>query len=137
MLYRVVVKPTMLYGAECWPVQNSHAQKMKVVRSGFSGGQDVESEAEMVWACEEVMHGWQRCERLSMDGSKGSRGSPKKYWHCWGEEMVVDWLVWVPQSKGTFSVSSCYKFLLTSNTLDQNYSFWPWRQIWKSRAPYK
>uniref|UniRef100_A0A0V0HQ81 Putative ovule protein n=1 Tax=Solanum chacoense TaxID=4108 RepID=A0A0V0HQ81_SOLCH len=45
--------------------------------------------------------------------------------------MVVDWLVWVPQSKGTFSVSSCYKFLLTSNTLDQNYSFWPWRQIWK------
>ncbi|XP_070034643.1 uncharacterized protein [Nicotiana tomentosiformis] len=27
--YRVAVQPTMLYGAECWPVKNSHAQKMK------------------------------------------------------------------------------------------------------------
>ncbi|PHT59458.1 Triose phosphate/phosphate translocator, chloroplastic [Capsicum baccatum] len=28
--YRVVVRPTILYGAECWPVKNSHIQKMKV-----------------------------------------------------------------------------------------------------------
>ncbi|PHT58092.1 hypothetical protein CQW23_00455 [Capsicum baccatum] len=28
--YRVVVRPAMLYGAECWPVKNSHIQKMKV-----------------------------------------------------------------------------------------------------------
>ncbi|KAM3199064.1 hypothetical protein P3L10_034216 [Capsicum annuum] len=28
--YRVVVRPALLYGAECWPVKNSHIQKMKV-----------------------------------------------------------------------------------------------------------
>ncbi|KAF3626892.1 putative F-box/FBD/LRR-repeat protein-like isoform X2 [Capsicum annuum] len=28
--YRVAVRPAMLYGAECWPVKNSHIQKMKV-----------------------------------------------------------------------------------------------------------
>ncbi|PHU07698.1 Potassium transporter 1 [Capsicum chinense] len=30
--YRVVVRPAMLYGAECWPVKNSHIQKMKVAK---------------------------------------------------------------------------------------------------------
>ncbi|XP_059285927.1 uncharacterized protein LOC132039467 [Lycium ferocissimum] len=28
--YKVVVKPTMLYGMECWPVKKAHVQKMKV-----------------------------------------------------------------------------------------------------------
>ncbi|XP_075080593.1 uncharacterized protein LOC142166076 [Nicotiana tabacum] len=28
--YRVVVRPAMLYGAECWPVKNSHIQRLKV-----------------------------------------------------------------------------------------------------------
>ncbi|KAG5597751.1 hypothetical protein H5410_038983 [Solanum commersonii] len=28
--YRVVVRPALLYGAECWPVKNSHVQKMQV-----------------------------------------------------------------------------------------------------------
>nr|XP_016502814.1 PREDICTED: uncharacterized protein LOC107820961 [Nicotiana tabacum] len=28
--YRAMVRPAMLYGAECWPVKNSHIQKMKV-----------------------------------------------------------------------------------------------------------
>ncbi|XP_070005115.1 uncharacterized protein [Nicotiana sylvestris] len=28
--YRVVVRSVMLYGAECWPVMNSHIQKMRV-----------------------------------------------------------------------------------------------------------
>ncbi|KAM3199099.1 hypothetical protein P3L10_034251 [Capsicum annuum] len=28
--YRAVVRPAMLYGAECWPVKNSHIQKMRV-----------------------------------------------------------------------------------------------------------
>ncbi|XP_070046416.1 uncharacterized protein [Nicotiana tomentosiformis] len=28
--YRAVVRPAMLYVAECWPVKNSHIQKMKV-----------------------------------------------------------------------------------------------------------
>ncbi|KAF3675032.1 putative pre-mRNA-processing factor 6-like [Capsicum annuum] len=28
--YRVAIRPAILYGAECWPVKNSHIQKMKV-----------------------------------------------------------------------------------------------------------
>ncbi|XP_016442779.1 uncharacterized protein LOC107768188 [Nicotiana tabacum] len=28
--YRVVVRPAMLYGAECWPIKKSHVQKMSV-----------------------------------------------------------------------------------------------------------
>uniref|UniRef100_A0A1S3X9T0 Uncharacterized protein n=1 Tax=Nicotiana tabacum TaxID=4097 RepID=A0A1S3X9T0_TOBAC len=28
--YRAVVRPFMLYGAECWPVKKSHVQRMKV-----------------------------------------------------------------------------------------------------------
>ncbi|XP_070015957.1 uncharacterized protein [Nicotiana sylvestris] len=28
--YRAVVRPAMLYGAECWPVKNSHIQRLKV-----------------------------------------------------------------------------------------------------------
>ncbi|XP_070006676.1 uncharacterized protein [Nicotiana sylvestris] len=28
--YKAVVRPTMMYGAECWPVKKSHIQKMKV-----------------------------------------------------------------------------------------------------------
>nr|XP_009796788.1 PREDICTED: uncharacterized protein LOC104243306 [Nicotiana sylvestris] len=29
--YRAMVRPAMLYGAVCWPVKNSHTQKVKVV----------------------------------------------------------------------------------------------------------
>ncbi|KAG5577156.1 hypothetical protein H5410_057290 [Solanum commersonii] len=29
--YRVMVRLAMLYGAKCWPVKNSHAQKFKVI----------------------------------------------------------------------------------------------------------
>lgn len=28
--YRMVARPTLLYGTECWPVKNTHIQKMKV-----------------------------------------------------------------------------------------------------------
>lgn len=28
--YKVVIRPTLLYEMECWPVKNSHVQKMKV-----------------------------------------------------------------------------------------------------------
>ncbi|XP_019257652.1 PREDICTED: uncharacterized protein LOC109235860 [Nicotiana attenuata] len=31
--YEVGVKPTMLYGAECWHFKNSHVQKMKVAET--------------------------------------------------------------------------------------------------------
>ncbi|XP_070023674.1 uncharacterized protein [Nicotiana sylvestris] len=30
-VYKAVVRPEMMYGIECWPVKNSHIQKMKVV----------------------------------------------------------------------------------------------------------
>ena len=29
-VYRTVVRPTLLYGAECWPTKRSHLQRMKV-----------------------------------------------------------------------------------------------------------
>lgn len=28
--YTVVIRPTLLYGAECWPVMNAHIQKTKL-----------------------------------------------------------------------------------------------------------
>jgi len=31
-VYRTVVRPTLLYGAECWPTKGSHLQRMKVVQ---------------------------------------------------------------------------------------------------------
>nr|XP_009783418.1 PREDICTED: uncharacterized protein LOC104232023 [Nicotiana sylvestris] len=33
--YRTVVRPVMLYGAECSPVKKSHVQKMKVAKIGM------------------------------------------------------------------------------------------------------
>ncbi|KAG5631502.1 hypothetical protein H5410_003219 [Solanum commersonii] len=39
--YRVVVRPALLYGVECWPVKNAHVQKC------MSGDEDVEMD---VWA---------------------------------------------------------------------------------------
>ena len=29
-MYRTVVRPTLSYGAECWPIKMSHLQRMKV-----------------------------------------------------------------------------------------------------------
>ena len=29
--YRLVVRPSLLYGVECWPIKNAHVQKMHVV----------------------------------------------------------------------------------------------------------
>ena len=31
MFYRVVVKPTLLHGTDCWAVKKFHAQKMHIV----------------------------------------------------------------------------------------------------------
>jgi len=30
IVYRLVVRPTLLYGAECWPIIRSHIQRMRV-----------------------------------------------------------------------------------------------------------
>ena len=31
-VYRTVVRPTLLYGAACWPTKKSHLQRMKVAK---------------------------------------------------------------------------------------------------------
>jgi len=80
--YRVVVRPTMLYRAECWPIKNFHVQKMKVVEmrilqwmcgntgrdrirnenirgqsgNGFGGGQVEESEIDVFRKCEKEIY---------------------------------------------------------------------------------
>lgn len=70
-LYRVVVRPTLLYGKECWLVKNTHVQRGECSyqrydkersytwqgKSGLRGGQDEGSEIEMFRACEEGVHG--------------------------------------------------------------------------------
>ncbi|XP_016482341.1 uncharacterized protein LOC107803216 [Nicotiana tabacum] len=33
--YKVVVRPTILYGVECWPFKNSYVQQMKVAEMGI------------------------------------------------------------------------------------------------------
>ncbi|PHT60200.1 Clustered mitochondria protein [Capsicum baccatum] len=106
--YRVVVRPAMLYGAECWPVKNSHIQKMKVAEMrmlrwmcGMTRGDRVRNEtirekvgvAPVECKMREVRLSWfghvkrrdmdapvRRCERLALDGFRRGRGRPKKYW---------------------------------------------------------
>ncbi|KAF3647615.1 putative pre-mRNA-processing factor 6-like [Capsicum annuum] len=106
--YRVVVRPAMLYGAECWPVKNSHIQKMKVAEMrmlrwmcGLTRGDRVRNEtirekvgvtpveckmreARLRWFGHVKRRGMdapvRRCERLALDGFRRGRGRPKKYW---------------------------------------------------------
>ncbi|PHT58230.1 hypothetical protein CQW23_00593 [Capsicum baccatum] len=106
--YRMVVRPAMLYGAECWPVKNSHIQKMKVAEMrmlrwmcGMTRGDRVRNEtirekvgvAPVECKMREVRLSWfghvkrrdtdapvRRCERLALDGFRRGRGRPKKYW---------------------------------------------------------
>ncbi|KAF3638194.1 putative pre-mRNA-processing factor 6-like [Capsicum annuum] len=106
--YRVVVRPALLYGAECWPVKNSHIQKMKVAEMrmlrwmcGLTRGDRVRNEtirekvgvtsveckmweARLRWFGHVKRRGMdapvRRCERLALDGFRRGRGKPKKYW---------------------------------------------------------
>ncbi|KAM3322064.1 hypothetical protein P3S67_003215 [Capsicum chacoense] len=106
--YRVVVRPAMLYGAECWPVNNSHIQKMKVTEMrmlrwmcGLTRGDRVRNETirekvgvtPVEYKMREVRLRWfghvmrrgmdapvRRCERLALDGFRWGRGRLKKYW---------------------------------------------------------
>ncbi|PHT33217.1 hypothetical protein CQW23_29554 [Capsicum baccatum] len=105
---RVVVRPAMLYGAECWPVKNSHIQKIKVAEirmlrwmCGLTRGDRVRNETirekvgvtPVEYKMREVRLRWfghvmrrgmdapvRRCERLPLDGFRRGRGRPKKYW---------------------------------------------------------
>ncbi|XP_059282471.1 uncharacterized protein LOC132036212 [Lycium ferocissimum] len=106
--YNVVVRPTMLYGAECWPVKKSHVQKMKVAKMrmlqgmcgntrrdrirnevirdkvGVASVEDNMREARLIWFGHVMRRDTnapvRRCERLAMDGFRRGRGRPKKYW---------------------------------------------------------
>ncbi|KAF3628092.1 putative pre-mRNA-processing factor 6-like [Capsicum annuum] len=106
--YRVVVRPALLYGAEYWPVKNSHIQKMKVAEMrmlrwmcGLTRGDRVRNEtirekvgvtsveckmweARLRWFGHVKRRGMdapvRRCERLALDGFRRGRGRPKKYW---------------------------------------------------------
>ncbi|KAF3645685.1 putative pre-mRNA-processing factor 6-like [Capsicum annuum] len=106
--YRVVVRPALLYGAECWPVKNSHIQRMKVAEMrmlrwmcGLTRGDRVRNEtirekvgvtsveckmrkARLRWFGHVKRRGMdapvRRCERLALDDFRRGRGRPKKYW---------------------------------------------------------
>ncbi|KAM3308849.1 hypothetical protein P3S67_010593 [Capsicum chacoense] len=107
-LYRVAVRPAMLYGAECWPVKNSHIQKLKVAeirmlrwicgltrgdrvrnetireKVGVASVEDKMGEVRLRWFGHVMRRGIEapvrRCERLALDGFRWGRGRPKKYW---------------------------------------------------------
>ncbi|XP_070036548.1 uncharacterized protein [Nicotiana tomentosiformis] len=106
--YRVVVRLTMLYGVECWPVKKSHVQKMKVAemrmlrwmcghtrkdrirneiirdKVGVAYVEDKLRESRLRWfkhvRRRDMDALMRRCERLSMAGLRKGRGRPKKYW---------------------------------------------------------
>ena len=101
--YRVAVRPTMLYGTECWLVKNSHIQKLKITEMrmlrwmcGLTRRNKVRNEIirekvrvalvedkmqeESLRWFGHVMRRVRRCKRLALDGFRRSRGRLKKYW---------------------------------------------------------
>ncbi|XP_070042135.1 uncharacterized protein [Nicotiana tomentosiformis] len=113
--YRVVVRPTMLYGAECWPVKIAHVQKMKVAemrmlrwmsghtrldrirnevirdKVGVAPIEDKMQEARLRWFGHVRRRSTdtlvRRCELLTLEGLRRGRGRPKKRW---GEVITQD-----------------------------------------------
>nr|XP_009765599.1 PREDICTED: uncharacterized protein LOC104217141 [Nicotiana sylvestris] len=105
--YRMLVRPTMLDGVECWQIKNSHVQKMKVAEmrmlrwiSGYTRRDKIRNEAIRdkvgVASVEDKMQEsrlrWfghvkrrsidapiRKCERLTMAGLRRGRGRPRKY----------------------------------------------------------
>ncbi|KAF3620546.1 Phosphatidylinositol/phosphatidylcholine transfer protein SFH12 [Capsicum annuum] len=106
--YRVAVHPSMLYGAECWPVKHSHIQKLKVAemrmlrwmcgptrgdrvrneiireKMGVTSVEDKMREGRLRWFGHVMRRDAdapvRRCERLALDDFRRGRGRPKKYW---------------------------------------------------------
>ncbi|XP_070032991.1 uncharacterized protein [Nicotiana tomentosiformis] len=105
--YRAVVRPTMMYGAECWPIKNPHIQKMKVAEMRMLRwmcghtmmdkitNDDVEEKVDVTLIDDKMREArlrWfghvqrrstnalvRRCERLALEGTRRGRGRPKKY----------------------------------------------------------
>ncbi|KAG5594321.1 hypothetical protein H5410_035553 [Solanum commersonii] len=106
--YRVVVRPALLYGAECWPVKNAHVQKLHVAEMrmlrwmcGHTRSDKIRNEvirekvgvASVVDKLREARLRWfghvrrrgadapvRRCEGLVVEDTRRGRGRPKKYW---------------------------------------------------------
>ncbi|XP_070026013.1 uncharacterized protein [Nicotiana sylvestris] len=106
--YRAVVRPAMLYRAECWSVKNSHIQRLKVAKMrmlrwmcGHTRIDKIRNEdirrkvgvAPVDDKMREVRLRWfghvqrrsidapvRRCERLVVMGMRRGRRRPKKYW---------------------------------------------------------
>ncbi|KAF3667898.1 hypothetical protein FXO38_08345 [Capsicum annuum] len=103
----VIFRPAILYRAECWPVKNSHIQKLKVAemrmlrwmcgftradrvtneiireKVGVVSVEDKMREVRLRWFGHVMRRGTdtpvRRCERLTLDGFKRGRGRPRKY----------------------------------------------------------
>ncbi|XP_019259063.1 PREDICTED: uncharacterized protein LOC109237238 [Nicotiana attenuata] len=106
--YRAVIRPAMLYEAECLPVKISFVYKMKVVamrilrwmwghtrldrirnevirdKVGVAPVEDKMREARLKWFGHVMRRDTdapvRRCERLALEGLRRSRGKTKKYW---------------------------------------------------------
>ncbi|WMV39928.1 hypothetical protein MTR67_033313 [Solanum verrucosum] len=106
--YRVVVRPALLYGAECWPVKNAHVHKMHVAemrmlrwmcwhtrsdrirnevireKVGVASVVDKLREARLRWFGHVKRRSAdapvRRCEVMVVEGTRRGRGRPKKYW---------------------------------------------------------
>ncbi|VFQ98440.1 unnamed protein product [Cuscuta campestris] len=106
--YRSVVRPAMLYGAECWAVKKTHVRRLhaaemrmlrwmcgktrldrisnKVIRRqvGMAPVEDKLREARLRWfghvRRQDVDAPVRRCERITVIGGSRGRGRPKKNW---------------------------------------------------------
>ncbi|XP_070042852.1 uncharacterized protein [Nicotiana tomentosiformis] len=106
--YIVVVRPTILYGAEYWPVKIAHVQKMKIAemrilrwlcghtrldriinevnrdKVGVAPIEDKMRKSRLRWFGHVRRKSTdvpvRRCERLTLEGLRRGRGRPKKRW---------------------------------------------------------
>ncbi|XP_009759062.2 uncharacterized protein [Nicotiana sylvestris] len=106
--YKVVVRPTILYGAECWPIKSSLVQQMNIAEMrmlrwmyGHTSLDRIRNEiirdkvgvAPVEAKMREARLRWfghvkrrstdapvRRCERLALGGERRGRGRPKKSW---------------------------------------------------------
>ena len=104
----MVVRPTLLYGVECWPIKRSHLQRMKVAemrmirwicghtrhdkirnevirgRIGVASIEDKIRETRLRWFGHIRRRNMdapvRRCEKLERPDYKRSRGRPKNSW---------------------------------------------------------
>jgi len=107
-VYRIVVRPVLLYGAECWPIKRSHIQRIRVaeirmirwicgymrldktrnevirIKVGVASIEDKLREDRLCWF-DHIRRintdvPVRRCERVDRLDYKRSRGRPKKSW---------------------------------------------------------